>query len=91
MSFSTGFTRKPVGGLETHLVIANWLASSWSAVTYRTDAYETPSGWVAVTLAGKFTDDEAKAALQTKKKDARFPNDAFRTFGNTYKRKLCCE
>ncbi|WP_156899585.1 hypothetical protein [Pleomorphomonas koreensis] len=60
-------------------------------LSYRTDAYETPNGWVAVTLASKFTDDEAKAALQNKKKETGFPNDAFGTFGNTYKRKLCCD
>lgn len=61
------------------------------SLPYRTDAYEAPNGWVAVTLAGKFSDDDAKVALQTRKKDAGFPDDAFRTFGNTYKRKLCCE
>lgn len=61
------------------------------SLPYRTDAYETPNGWVAVTLAGKFSEDDAKAALQARRKDAGFPDDAFRTFGNTYKRKLCCD
>lgn len=61
------------------------------SLSYPTDAYEIPNGWIAVTLAGKFSDDEDKVALQTKKKETGFPGDAFRTFGNTYKRKVCCD
>lgn len=61
------------------------------SLSYKTDAYETPNGWVAVTLSGKFSDEEAKAALAGGKKGAGYPQDAFRTFGNIYKRKLCCD
>lgn len=61
------------------------------SLSYRTDACEIPNGWLAVTLAGKFSDDEAKVALQTKRNETGFPGDAFRTFGNTYKRKVCCD
>lgn len=61
------------------------------SLPYRTDAYAPPQCWVAVTLAGKFSEDDAKAALQARRRDAGFPDDAFRTFGNTYKRKLCCD
>lgn len=61
------------------------------ALSYKTDAYETPGGWIAVTLAGKFADDDAKALLARKKKETSLPNDSFRTFGNIYKKKICCD
>ena len=45
----------------------------------------------AVTVAGKFTDAEASRVLAEGKAAGLYPADAFKTFGNTYVRKVCCE
>jgi hypothetical protein len=58
---------------------------------YPASAYQVANGWIAVTVAGKFSDGDASRVLAEGKAVGIYPDDAFKTYGNTYVRKVCCD
>lgn len=59
--------------------------------TGEVDVYESVTGWFAITLKGSFPEAEAKAILERLKSQGSIPGDAFATYGNTYRSKICCD
>jgi hypothetical protein len=55
------------------------------------NVFEATNGWYAVTLKGVAGLDEATAIKNNLKELQLIPSDAFVTYGNTYKRFVCCE
>lgn len=55
------------------------------------DVFFATNGWYAVTLEGTYSEEEAERALSDLKAGGRIPADSFQTYGNTYRRKICCE
>lgn len=54
-------------------------------------AFLTSNGWFAITLDGAYEDVRAKQILHDLKGEQRIPGDSYRTYGNTYVRKICCD
>lgn len=55
------------------------------------DVYRSVNGWYAITLKGTFPIADVKATLDSLKNRGEVPDDAFATFGNTYREKVCCD
>jgi len=53
-------------------------------------AFLSTNGWLAVALDGQFSDSEASHRLRQLKTVGTIPDDSFRTYGNSYVKKLCC-
>ena len=48
------------------------------------------NGWYAITLDGVFSDQRAAELLSDLKSRGHIPPDSFKTYGNTYVEKVCC-
>lgn len=68
------------GALEDYLATAG-----------KVDVYESVTGWFAITLRGSFPEVEAQGILERLKSRGAIPSDAFATYGNTYRSKVCCD
>ena len=55
------------------------------------DVYRSVTGWYAITLRGTFPVASVKATMQGLKDRGEIPSDAFVTYGNTYREKVCCD
>lgn len=62
--------------LSSHLELAAYLASN---------------GWYAIVVDRTYMDNEATGEVAKLKVTGQIPADSFKTFGNTYIRKVCCD
>ena len=54
-------------------------------------AYLASNGWYAIALEQQYRDADAIGVLRDLKGKGLIPEDSFRTYGNTYVRKVCCD